>query len=93
MLFKILGLDPIELLIGLEMFDDDLKAGIAKYVKRIDENVFVAGIARDEDGNEFYLDLSQYDVVTLDKDGNLTDIVPNFRIPPKIMQMRNRKNY
>ena len=73
MLFKVLDLNPIELLIGLEMFDDNLKAGIAKYMNRIDENVFVAGTARDEDGNEFYLDLSEYDVVTLDKDGNLTD--------------------
>lgn len=72
MLFKVLGLNPIELLTGLEMFDDSLKADIAKYMNRIDENVFVAGMAKDEDGNELYLDLSDYDVVTVDKDGNLS---------------------
>lgn len=73
MLFKVLALNPIKLLTGLEMFDDNLKADIAKHMNRIDENVFVAGMARDEDGNDFYLDLSEYDVVTVDKDGNLTD--------------------
>lgn len=73
MLFKTLGLNPIELLTGLEMFDEDLKAGDAKYMNRIDEKVFLGGMAKDEDGNEFYLDLSGCEVVTTDKDGNPTD--------------------
>lgn len=73
MLFKVLGLNPIELLTGLEMFDDDLKADIAKHMNRIDEKIFVAGTTRDEEGNDFYLDLSEYDVVTVDKDGDLSD--------------------
>ena len=74
MLFKVLGLNPIELIAGLEMFDDDLKAGIATYMNRIDEKVyFTAGMVTDEDGNEFYFDLNDYDVVTADKDGNLSE--------------------
>ena len=74
MLFKVLALNPIELLTGLEMFDDDLKSGIANYMNRIDEIVyFTSGMVTDEDGNEFYLDLNDYDVVTVDKDGNLSD--------------------
>ena len=74
MLFNVLGLNPVELLVGLEMFEDDLKAGITNYMKRIDEKVyFTAGMVTDEDGNEFYLDITDYKVVTIDKDGNLSD--------------------
>lgn len=73
MLFKVLGLNPIELLTGLEMFDDDLKAGIAKYMKRIDEKVSTSDIVKDEDGNELHLNLSGYEIMTTDKNGNLTD--------------------
>lgn len=73
MLFKVLGLNPVELIAGLEMFEDDLKSGISTYMNRIDEKVFTAGMVTDEDGNEFYLDLTDYDIVTVDRDGNLTD--------------------
>lgn len=73
MLHKVLGLNPVELLLGLEMFDEGLKKGIDSYMKRIDEEVFVAGMVEDEDGNEEYMDLSDFDVVLTDKDGNLTD--------------------
>ena len=89
MLFKVLGLNPVELIAGLEMFEDDLKAGISTYMNRIDEKVFTAGMVTDEDGNQFYLDLTGYDVVTVDRDGNLTDKwIPfadyyNIARPPK----------
>lgn len=73
MLHKVLGLNPVELLLGLEMFDEELKKGIDSYMKRIDEEVFVAGMVEDEDGNEEYMDLSDFGVVLTDKDGNLTD--------------------
>ena len=74
MLFKVLGLNPVELIVGLEMFEDDLKASISNYMNRIDEKVyFTAGTVTDEDGNEFYLDLQDYDVVTADKDENLSE--------------------
>lgn len=73
MIHKELGLNPVELITGLEMFDEDLKHDIANHMSRIDEKVFVSGNATDEDGNEFYLDLSEYLVATSDKDGNLSD--------------------
>lgn len=70
---KVLGLNPVELLTGLEMFDEDLKKGIDSYMNRIDENVFVSGNVQDEDGNEEYMDFSDFEVVTTDKDGNPSD--------------------
>ena len=73
MLHKVLGLNPVELITGLEIFDDDLKKGIDYYMSRIDEKVFVAGTGQDEDGNEVYMDMSDFLVVLPDKDGNLSD--------------------
>ena len=73
MIHKILNLNPVELITGLEMFDEELKKGISSYMNRIDEKVFVSGMVQDEDGNEEYMDLSRFDVVTTDKDGNLSD--------------------
>lgn len=69
MLFKVLGLNPVELLTGLEMFDEDLKNGIRSHLSRIDEKVFVAGMVHDEDSNESYLDLSDYRVLTAGEHG------------------------
>jgi|GEM_PF-1683531 len=73
MIHKVLNLNPVELITGLEMFDDGLKKGISSYMNRIDEKVFVAGMMQDEDGNDVYMDLSEFEVVTTDRDGNLTD--------------------
>ena len=73
MLHKVLGLNPVELITGLEIFNNDLKKGIDFYMSRIDEKVFVAGTGQDEDGNEVYMDLSDFLVVLPDKDGNLSD--------------------
>lgn len=70
MIHKVLGLNPVELLTGLEMFDEDLKKAISSHMDRIDENMFVAGNVQDEDGNEEYMDFSEFDVVTTDRDGN-----------------------
>jgi transcriptional regulator with XRE-family HTH domain len=72
MIFKELGLNPVELITGLEMFDDELKNGIAAYMRRIDEKVFVAGMVKDEDGNEEYLDLSDFEVVATGKNGQVS---------------------
>ena len=73
MLFKVLDLNPVELLTGLEIFDEELKHGIAAHMKRIDEKVFVAGMVKDEDDNDFYLDMTGFSVVTANKKGELTD--------------------
>lgn len=45
------------------MYDDELKKSISSYMRRIDENVFVAGMVTDENGFEEYLDLSEYEVL------------------------------
>lgn len=73
MIHKVLNLNPVELIAGLEMFDEDLKKDISSYMNRIDEKVFVAGMVQDEDGNEEYLDLSDFMVMTTGKDGNFSD--------------------
>lgn len=73
MLFKVLDLNPAELLTGFEMFDEDLKHGIAAYIRRIDEKVFASGMMEDEDGNELYVDLSEYLVLVGGKDENSPD--------------------
>lgn len=73
MIHKVLGLNPVELITGLEMFDEELKKGISSYMGRIDEKVFVAGNMQDSDGNEEYIDLSDFLFVTADKDGNPSD--------------------
>lgn len=73
MIHKVLNLNPVELISGLEMFDEDLKKAVSSYMNRIDEKVFVAGHMKDADDSEAYLDLSEFDVVATDKDGNLTD--------------------
>lgn len=73
MIHKVLNLNPVELILGLEMFDDDLKNTISSYMNRIDEEVFVAGMVQDEDGNDEYVYLSDYMIPMTDKDGHLTD--------------------
>ncbi len=73
MIHKVLNLNPVELISGLEMFDEDLKRGISSYMNKIDTKVYVSGIMKDEDGNEVYVDLSDFKVVTADKVGNPSD--------------------
>lgn len=72
-IYNALGLNAVELLVGLEMFDEDMKKKIAAFMDRINENVFVAGMVKDEDGNEFYLDLSDCEIVSPDDNGELSD--------------------
>jgi len=73
MIHKVLNLNPIELISGLEMFDDELKKAIGSYMNSIDEKTFVAGMVQDEDENDEYFDLSEFEVVTTDKDRALSD--------------------
>ena len=73
MIYKILGLNPVELLTGLEMYNDEVKKGVAGYMNRVDEQVFVAGTVVDEDGFEDYIDLSDYRLFLGDGKGNITD--------------------
>lgn len=66
MLFKILGLNPVELITGLEMYDTKLKADVASFMKRMNEKVFVGGVATDEDGNKSFFSMSGYEMMISD---------------------------
>lgn len=55
MLFETLGLNPVEPITGLEVYDIKLKAGVASFMKRMNEKVFAGGVATDEDGNKSFL--------------------------------------
>lgn len=72
-LFQVLSLNPVELLTELQMYDEDLKQGVAAYMRRLDAKVFIAGNAVDEDRNEEYLNLSSYLLVMPDRDGGPSD--------------------
>ena len=73
MILKVLGLNPLELFKGREIFDADFKNECTDFMNSSDEKVFVAGMMQDEDENEVYMDLSGFDVVLPDKDGNPSD--------------------
>ena len=73
MIYRVMGLNPVELLTGLEMYEEDTKKAIASYMNRIDEEVFTGGIATDENGIESYIDMSEYMIVKTNEDGELTD--------------------
>ena len=70
---KVMGLNPVELLKGTRMYDDKLKEQISHHMSKPDEKVFTGGIVTDEDGNESYLDMSGFSVVTTNEDGELSD--------------------
>ena len=72
-LLEVLGLDPVELITGLPIYDDELKQKIRSHMSRMDEQPCVAGMAVDEDGFEEYIDFSDAYIVTNDKYGNASD--------------------
>ena len=73
MIYRVLDLNPVELLTGLEMYDEEAKKGVARQMDRIDEDIFVAGTFVDKDGFEEYIDLSDGIMFLKDKDGNMSD--------------------
>ena len=73
MIEKVMGLNPVELLAGVKMYDENLKKEISYHMGKADEHVFTGGIATDENGNEFYMDMSDFTVVTKNEDGELSD--------------------
>lgn len=72
-IFHVLGLNPVELIVGVEMFDDDLKHDIAQYMNRIDEKVLTGYNIIKSDGSKEHLDMTGFSVVTTGKDGTLSD--------------------
>ena len=73
MIYRVLDLNPVELLTGHEMYDEEAKKGVARQMDRIDEDIFVAGTFVDKDGFEEYIDLSDGIMFLKDKDGNMSD--------------------
>lgn len=72
MIEKVMGINPVELMSGVEMYDEKLKREIAAHMSKVDEKVFTGGIMKDEDGNEFYMDMSNFMVVMNDENGELS---------------------
>ena len=77
-LHKVLGLNPIELVTGLEMYDKDLKKKINDHMKRMDETVSLGGVFTDEDGNQIYINYADFDVFEVDEKGELTGRLINY---------------
>ena len=73
MIHKILDLNPVELLTGLEMYDDELKSGVSAHMNRINETVHVDGTYVDKDGFEQYIDFSNAIMFMGDGKGNMYD--------------------
>ena len=73
MIEKVMGINPVELMSGVQMYDEKLKREIAAHMSKVDEKVFTGGIMKDEDGNEFYMDMSKFMVVTNNENGELSD--------------------
>ena len=73
MIEKVMGINPVELMSGVKMYDEKLKREIAAHMSKVDEKVFTGGIMKDEDGNELYLDMSKFMVVTNNENGEPSD--------------------
>ena len=71
MIYRVLDLNPVELLTGLEMFDEVGKKSISLHMKRIGEEVTVAGDYVDDDGFEEYFDFSDYMIPLKGENGEL----------------------
>lgn len=95
MIEKEMGLNPVELMTGLEMYDDKLKKGISDHMSRTDEKVFTGGIITDEDGNESYFDMSGFMVVGSNENGELSDqwipYLEYHNAEPHVMTDRERE--
>ena len=65
MIEKVMGLNPVELLAGAEMYDEKLKKEISAHMSKADEKVFNGGIVVDENGNESFLDMSKLEQVSI----------------------------
>ena len=71
MIYKVLDLNPVELLTGLEMYDEAGRKSVSRHMRRIDEEVTVAGDYVDDDGFEEYFDFSDYMIPLKGEKGEL----------------------
>ena len=95
MIEKVMGLNPVELLTGVRMYDEQTKKEISAHMTKVDEEVFTGGIVVDEDGNESYLDMSGFKVVLNDENGEASDkLVPYLEYhnaKPHVMTEREKE--
>ena len=95
MIEKVMDLNPIELLSGVKMYDEKLKKEISAYMAMIDKEVCTGGIVTDEDGNESYLDMSEYMIVTNNENGEASDrwipYLEYYNEKPHVMTEREKK--
>ena len=71
-LYKYLGINPIELLTGEEMWDKELKEKIEEYIRNC-EHADTMFRFIDDSGEEQVFNLVDFDVVATDEKGQLTD--------------------
>lgn len=73
LIYKVLGINPIELLTGEEMWDKELKKKIREYIMNCDNaDTMIRYI--DDQGEEQVFNLMDFDVVSTDEKGNPTDV-------------------
>lgn len=70
-IYKVLGINPIELLTGEEMWDKELKKKIEEYIRNC-EHADTLFRFIDDNGEEQVLNLIDFDVVATDEKGHLT---------------------
>ncbi len=70
-IYKVLGINPIELLTGEEMWDKELKKKIEEYIRNC-EHADTMFRFIDDNGEEQVLNLIDFDVVATDEKGHLT---------------------
>ena len=70
-IYKVLGINPIELLTGEEMWDKELKKKIEEYIRNC-EHADTMFRFIDDNGAEQVLNLIDFDVVATDEKGHLT---------------------
>ena len=70
-IYKVLGINPIELLTGEEMWDKELKKKIEEYIRNC-EHADTMFRFIDDNGEEQVLNLIDFDVVATDGKGHLT---------------------
>ncbi len=73
MIEKVMDLNPVELITGIEMYNEKLKKEISYHMSKMDEKVLTGGIAIDEDGNESYFDMSGFMIIGKNENGELSD--------------------
>lgn len=91
MIYDVMGLNPVELLTGLEMYEEDTKKAIASYMKRIDEEVFTGGNITDENGIESYMDMSEYVILSSDGNGEPIPYLDYYNAEPHILTEREQE--